>query len=117
MTKEEFQLEKAKEISERIIRAAEKIAKITPVAYPPKRAFRKKDKKKVRLNRNRKKDARLNLVLVPAIAASDLAMIIAQPFPKYPKGSTEHPGGAAILNAGPEITMYSLPENLNGLKA
>lgn len=80
MTKQEFQLEKAKAIAELVTNSALEVVKITKRAYPRKRAFIYKDKKLIRKKRFEKRHAQLNLYFTANMRAIQLAQIIAQPY-------------------------------------
>jgi hypothetical protein len=85
------------------------------IAYPPKRAFRKRDRTPG--NRMRKKRAQLECVLIPVFGAVDLATIMSQPVLRdsariYPAAVTGERIKERIMKPG-EIYEWNFPNGIN----
>lgn len=80
-----IQAQKAYAIINSIMSTATAVRKFAHVAYPPKRAFRKIDRRPLkRMNKNR---ARLQMLMALPMGAMQVAMIASQPVRKFPSGA------------------------------
>jgi hypothetical protein len=106
---EKHKLAKAQAIVNEIMNCAAIIVKNAPIAFPPKRLFRKKGKRP--LKRLQRQKALIALGLAPEMTRMQLAMIMAQPIPKYPPGSMTSGGIAIVGESGPEQIILQNEKN------
>lgn len=101
--REKHKLEKAKAIANEIVQLADIITRNAPIAFPPKRLFRKKGKRP--LKRLKRQRALIAMGLAPDMARMQIAMILAQPIPNFVPGGVV-PGSIAIVGeSGPELII------------
>lgn len=95
--------EKKEAIRSHVVEIATRIIKLSKIAFPPKRAFRKIDRRP--LKRIKRQRAKADMLLLPFMMRVRAHIISATPIPKFPLGSS---GGPAIVDdAGKEVFVNS----------
>jgi hypothetical protein len=105
---EKHKLAKAEAIVNEVMNCAAIIVKNAPIAFPPKRLFRKKGKRP--LKRLQRQKALIALGLAPVMTTMQLAMIMAQPIQKYPPGSTTPCAIAIVGETAPNKKYYQMEQ-------
>lgn len=91
---------KALALSETIINTAVAMVRYLKLVYPKKRIFRKIDRRPLkRIIRNR---AKMAMLMTGPMSATQVAMIVSQPVPKFPPGRLE---SGVMSESGSETIM------------
>jgi hypothetical protein len=102
MTPEEMALAKANSLAEEIQRCAINMCHCIKIAYPKKRIFPVRDRLE-RVRRDKRKQAEINMILGPTMAAVHIASIMSKPIPRIFPGTENFKASLMINETGNEI--------------